>query len=111
MIVNFALQENEWLSGLYAERHRWVPIFLKHHFWAGMSTTQHSESIHAFFDGYVHQSTTLEQFVNQYDNALRDRAEKEFQADFQSSNTTKSYNTKSPIERQFQAAYTHEKLQ
>lgn len=75
-----------------------------------MSTTQRSESIHAFFDGFVHHSTTLEQFVNQYNNALRDRAEKVIQADFQSSNSTMSYNTKSPIERQFQAIYTHAKL-
>ncbi|KAK2375490.1 protein FAR-RED IMPAIRED RESPONSE [Trifolium repens] len=76
-IDKFELQQNNWLSGLYNERHRWVPTLLRKHFWAGMSTTQRSESINAFFDGYINSTTTLRQFVKQYDNALRSRAEKE----------------------------------
>ncbi|KAL7220208.1 hypothetical protein ACSBR2_013135 [Camellia fascicularis] len=42
----------------------------------GMSTTQCSESMNAFFDGYVNSKTTLKQFVEQYDNALRSKVEK-----------------------------------
>ncbi|XP_028126919.1 protein FAR-RED IMPAIRED RESPONSE 1-like [Camellia sinensis] len=53
------------------EQHRWIPVFVKDVFWAGMSTTQRSESMNAFFDGYVNSKTTLKQFVEQYDNALR----------------------------------------
>ncbi|TXG51722.1 hypothetical protein EZV62_024246 [Acer yangbiense] len=37
-----------------------------------------------FFDGYVNSKTTLKQFVEQYENALRDKVEKESQADFAS---------------------------
>ena len=37
-INEFNLHENEWLGNLYKERHRWVPIFVKDMFWAGMST-------------------------------------------------------------------------
>lgn len=50
----------------------------------GMSTTQRSESINAFFDGYVHSKTSLKQFVEQYGRALSSKAEKEFQADSKS---------------------------
>jgi len=75
-IEKFELQQNHWLSGLYNERHRWVPTFLRKYFWVGMSTTQRSESIHAFFDGYINSTTSLNQFVKQYDNAFRSRAEK-----------------------------------
>ncbi|XP_022856932.1 protein FAR-RED IMPAIRED RESPONSE 1-like [Olea europaea var. sylvestris] len=49
-----------------------------------MSTTQRSESMNAFFDGYVHSKTSLKQFVEQYERALRSKVEKEFQADFKS---------------------------
>ena len=45
----FKLSENEWLSDLYRERHRWIPAFVKDTFWAGMSTTQRSESMNSFF--------------------------------------------------------------
>ncbi|XP_073223413.1 protein FAR1-RELATED SEQUENCE 6-like [Cicer arietinum] len=49
-IEKFELQQNDWLNGLYNERHRWAPTLLKKYFWAVMSTTQRSETIHFFFD-------------------------------------------------------------
>ena len=64
MIKTYALKSNEWLGALYKDRHSWVPVFLKDIFWAGMSTTQRSENINAFFDGYVHSKTSLKQFVS-----------------------------------------------
>ena len=39
MIIEYDLWDNEWLNGLYDERHRWVPCYLKDCFWVGMSTT------------------------------------------------------------------------
>ncbi|XP_062161880.1 protein FAR-RED IMPAIRED RESPONSE 1-like [Alnus glutinosa] len=74
-------------------RHRyyktfWVPAYMKDTFWAGMSTTQRSESMNAFFDGYVHSRTTLKEFVHEYDNALRRMVESETRADFDSFNRT-----------------------
>jgi len=75
-----------------------------------MSTTQRSESMNAFFDGFINSTTTLKQFIIQYDNALRSKAEKEIEANFASSNTTLPCATQSMIERQFQEEYTHAKL-
>ncbi|XP_022891506.1 protein FAR1-RELATED SEQUENCE 5-like [Olea europaea var. sylvestris] len=82
MIDTYGLHENDWLSRLYENRERWVLYFLKTIFWTGMSTTQKSESMNAFFDRYVHSKTSLKQFVEQYEHALRNKVEKEFQADF-----------------------------
>ncbi|KAJ3674111.1 hypothetical protein LUZ60_006103 [Juncus effusus] len=48
-IKEYKLEENEWLQGLYLERKRWVPVFVKDLFWAGMSSTQRSESINQYF--------------------------------------------------------------
>ena len=70
------------MTSLYIERYRWVPCFVKDCFWAGMSTTQHSESMNAFFDKYVNSKTTLKQFIDQYDNALADKVNKENDADY-----------------------------
>ncbi|XP_021744836.1 protein FAR1-RELATED SEQUENCE 8-like [Chenopodium quinoa] len=36
----FSLEDNEWLVGLYEERHMWIPAFMREYFWAGMKTTQ-----------------------------------------------------------------------
>ncbi|XP_021743976.1 protein FAR-RED IMPAIRED RESPONSE 1-like [Chenopodium quinoa] len=61
----YELEDDEWLSNLYDERHMWVPAFMKEHFWAGMKTTQRVESINSFFDDFVNRKTKL------YINSLR----------------------------------------
>ncbi|RYR45585.1 hypothetical protein Ahy_A07g031414 [Arachis hypogaea] len=105
-LLNFGLVDNKWLSGsvglksaaevlcwvyyadLYANRHIWVPIYLDHHFWAGMRSTQRSESMHSFFN--------------------KEQAERESDAaDF---HTVIPCATKSSIEAQFQDVYTHQKF-
>uniref|UniRef100_A0A8I6YBD9 Protein FAR1-RELATED SEQUENCE n=1 Tax=Hordeum vulgare subsp. vulgare TaxID=112509 RepID=A0A8I6YBD9_HORVV len=111
MINKYDLQDNDWLDGLYSERYRWAPAYVKDTFWAGMSSTQRSESVNAFFDGYVHARTTLKQFVEQYENALRDKVEKENKADSKSVQEVIPCITHYDFERQFQAAYTNAKFQ
>ncbi|CAL5203589.1 unnamed protein product [Lathyrus oleraceus] len=75
-----------------------------------MSTTKCSESIHIFFDGYINSTTSLNQFVKQYDNALRSRAEKEFEVGFNSMDTTIPCGSNSSIEKQFQSELTNAKF-
>ncbi|XP_014524447.1 protein FAR-RED IMPAIRED RESPONSE 1-like [Vigna radiata var. radiata] len=67
--------------------------------------------MNAFFDGFINSTTTLQQFVIQYDNALKVKAQKEIEADFASLNTTVACGSQSLIERQFQVEYTHEKFE
>ncbi|XP_022861207.1 protein FAR1-RELATED SEQUENCE 5-like [Olea europaea var. sylvestris] len=110
MLEDYKLQEHGWLTGLYNERSRWVPCFLKTSFWAGMSTTQRSESMNAFFDGYVHSKTSLKQFVEQYERALRSKVEKEFHADFKSFSQMVPCVTRYEMEKQFQSVYTISKF-
>jgi len=110
MLECYNLEENAWLRGLYSERTFWVPTYLNDVFWAGMTTTQRSESMNAFFDGYVQSSTSLKEFVDQYDNALRRKVEVENVADFDSFNTTISCVSHWPFEKQFQKIYTHAKF-
>ncbi|KAF5458473.1 hypothetical protein F2P56_022499 [Juglans regia] len=65
LIDTYHLHDNVWLKSLYTEREYWVPAFLKDCFWAGMSTTQRSESMNAFFNGYVYAKKNLKDFVDQ----------------------------------------------
>jgi hypothetical protein len=102
------LEENEWLAKLYEERERWVPAFLNSNLFAGMSSTQRSESMNAFFDGYLHSSTTLKVFVEQFEKAMRNKVEKEILSDFEYFKGKLECSSSSPMEKQFQEAYTHE---
>ncbi|KAG6641364.1 hypothetical protein CIPAW_09G068500 [Carya illinoinensis] len=95
---------------LYEERHFWVPAYMKTIFWAGMSTTQRSESMNAFLDRYVHSGTTLKELVDQFDNALRKKVEVETTADFNSINQTIHCVSHFNIKKQFRKFYTNEKF-
>ncbi|KAI7994282.1 Protein FAR-RED IMPAIRED RESPONSE 1 [Camellia lanceoleosa] len=66
--------------------------------------------MNAFFDGYVNPKTTLKQFVEQYDNALRSKVEKEKKADFKSRHKVFDCLTVYGFEKQFQDAYTNAKF-
>ncbi|XP_062164654.1 protein FAR1-RELATED SEQUENCE 5-like [Alnus glutinosa] len=109
-LEKYNLHDNAWLNELYMDQTFWVPAYMKDTFWAGMSTTQRSESMNAFFDGYVHSRTTLKEFVDEYDNALRRMVESEARADFDSFNRTILCISALQLEKQFQVVYTNAKF-
>ncbi|GFY98617.1 FAR1-related sequence 3 [Actinidia rufa] len=45
----YDFQSNTWLHGLYLEKERWVPAYVKDMFWAGMSSTQRSENMQSWY--------------------------------------------------------------
>ncbi|KAI3909666.1 hypothetical protein MKW98_014083 [Papaver atlanticum] len=110
VIEKYGLHDNEWLKELYVERHRWVPIYTKETFWAGMSTARRSESSCALFNGHVNSKTTLKQFLEQYDNLIRSKVEKESRADYESLYSRYDCITHYEIEKQFQEVYTNKKF-
>ena len=76
----------------------------------GMSSTQRSESMNTFFDSYLHNSTTLKVFVKQFENAMQNKVENEILSDFECFKGKLKCSSSSPMEKQFQKAYTHEIL-
>ncbi|XP_052295256.1 protein FAR1-RELATED SEQUENCE 5-like [Citrus sinensis] len=110
MLDKYDISNNQWLNGLYKERNRWVPCFVKTTFWAEMSTTQYSESMNAFFDGYVNLKT-LKQFVEKYEKAMESKIEKEWQADARSFSQRLPCRTSFAMEKQIEAVYTISKFQ
>ncbi|RYR29582.1 hypothetical protein Ahy_B01g054017 [Arachis hypogaea] len=109
-LLNFGLVDNKWLSDLYEDRHIWVPIYLDHHFLAGMRSTQMSESMYSFFNKFITRNSSLIQFVKQYDNCLGSRAQAERESNAADFHTVIPCATKSSIEAQFQDVYTHQKF-
>ncbi|XP_077220271.1 protein FAR1-RELATED SEQUENCE 6-like [Tasmannia lanceolata] len=108
-IVNdYQLRENEWFNMLYEDRERWVPVYLKDTFFAGMSTVHRSESVNAFFDRFVHPKTSLEEFVEQYELAILSQCEKEAHADCNSFHLKLPMKTKSFFEKEAAHIYTRE---
>lgn len=82
-------------------------MYLKDKFWVGMTASQRSESMNAYFDDYINSKTTLKQFVKQYDNGLMKKIQKENDSDFYSFNYEIPLINGYTIERQFQRIYTN----
>ncbi|XP_020246346.1 protein FAR1-RELATED SEQUENCE 5-like [Asparagus officinalis] len=108
-----------WLQTVYKCREHWVPCYLKDTFFAGMRSSQRSESINAFFDGYVNsqtqlhefvtqyeKATQLHEFVTQYEKAVTHRRLSEAHEDFKSLNTKPVMLLGHPIEIQAGEMYT-----
>ena len=66
--------------------------------------------MNAFFNGYVHSKTSLKQFVEQYERALKSQVEKEFQADFRSFSQIVPCASRYEMEKQLQQVYTISKF-
>jgi hypothetical protein len=110
LLEMYHLRDNAWLHELYLEKTFWVPAYMKDTFWAGMNTMQLGKSMNAFFDGYMHSQTTLIEFVDEYDTALKRMIENETRADFDSFNRTIPCISTLQLEKQFQVVYTNAKF-
>ncbi|RYR72543.1 hypothetical protein Ahy_A02g006763 isoform P [Arachis hypogaea] len=105
-IDEYNLHNNTWVSDLYDDRRMWIPIYFKGEFWSAMRSTQRSESMHAFYGGYLHSKTSLVQFVHEYDNVLGFKEQRELEDDAADSKGVIPCATTSPMEKQFQQEYT-----
>ncbi|KAH9728859.1 protein FAR1-RELATED SEQUENCE [Citrus sinensis] len=76
----------------------------------GMSTTLRSESMNAFFDGFVNSKINLKQFVKQYENALKRKAELEWQTDAKCFSKRTPCVSRYEMERQVEEVYTISKF-
>ncbi|XP_015575909.2 protein FAR-RED IMPAIRED RESPONSE 1 [Ricinus communis] len=107
MVTQFELQDDEWVQSLYDDRKKWVPTYMGNTFLAGVSATQRSESMNAFFDKYIHRKITLKEFMKQYKVILQNRHEEEAIADFDTSHKQPALKSPSPWEKQMSILYTH----
>uniref|UniRef100_A0A7N0VLE0 SWIM-type domain-containing protein n=2 Tax=Kalanchoe fedtschenkoi TaxID=63787 RepID=A0A7N0VLE0_KALFE len=102
----YEIGEKGWLPTMYRDRRYWVKCYLKDTFFAGMTTSGRSESIHSFFDGYVNAITPLNEFVVQYDKAVAVRRKSEEDEDFLTLNSQPALITEHGIEKDAGRNYT-----
>lgn len=108
MIQHFGIADHEWLRAFYEDRERWAPVYSKDTFFAGMATFQKGESMIPFFDGYVHQQTSLKEFFDFYELVLQKKRKKEALDDFKTRNSSPMLNTQCYYELQLSKVYTSE---
>ena len=106
MMEEFNLHSNSWLNHMYNIRQMWIPAYTKGIFSANMRTTGRSESINAFFDGFVTHRSSLMDFVSGYENAIEKRRRAEQDADFHNVDGRPVLRTKCQIEAAMSEIYT-----
>lgn len=106
VVDKYNLRENAWLQSLYNIRHKWVPAYLKHSFFAELSTAQRLESMNRFFRKHFDTKISFQAFINKFDQAVDERYEKEAQEDFASLHGPEILKTSSPMEKQAADIYT-----
>ncbi|XP_052627622.1 protein FAR1-RELATED SEQUENCE 5-like [Lactuca sativa] len=94
----YNLESNFWVNKMYNQRKYWAKAFLKDIFFAGMTTSEWSESIHSFFDGYVNSRTMLNEFVIQYNKAVDSYRVAKVDEDFKIMNSRAVLSFVHPIE-------------
>ncbi|CAN0896898.1 Protein FAR1-RELATED SEQUENCE 6 [Linum grandiflorum] len=93
----------EWLHSLFEDRFRWVPVYLKDTYFAGICTARPP-----FFDKYVHKQTPLKEFLDKYELALHKRHKEESLADIESRGSEPTLKTRCSFESQLSKVYTSE---
>ncbi|XP_023879503.2 protein FAR1-RELATED SEQUENCE 8 [Quercus suber] len=111
MIQRFGAREHEWLRILYEERERWVPVYSKDTSFAGMSNSEMVGTVSAFFDGYMHQQTSLKEFFHMYEIVLQKKHQKEALDDLESRDSSDILKTSCYYELQLSKLYTKEIFQ
>ncbi|PIA47416.1 hypothetical protein AQUCO_01400230v1 [Aquilegia coerulea] len=105
LLVKYSLKDNNWLIGMYDLRKHWVPLYLQDTFFAGMTTTQLGDGMD-YFDGFLHDKTTLDEFIPQYELAVKQRRDEEADEDFMTMYTSAGSTSKNPLEEQAARVFT-----
>lgn len=106
----FVGKPKKWLEEMFSKRTKWVPIYFKNEFWAGMSSTQRSEGLNHYLKGFVNINTTLTEFVEEYAKAVCKRIEEENKGRVVGLDLTSKCGVRHPFQADFEELYTSEKF-
>uniref|UniRef100_A0A1J3FVX0 Protein FAR1-RELATED SEQUENCE n=1 Tax=Noccaea caerulescens TaxID=107243 RepID=A0A1J3FVX0_NOCCA len=109
MVVRFGLTNHETVRGLFQDRELWAPVYLKDTFLAGGLTFRLGNGAAPFiFSGYVHQQTSLREFLQGYESFLDNKYKSEALCDSESSKSIPELRTTHPYESQMAKVFTKE---
>ncbi|KAL3697381.1 hypothetical protein R1sor_011457 [Riccia sorocarpa] len=69
------LSDDKHIKELFKLRERWCPVYLRSYFFAGMASTQRSESLNALMDFFMTAQTQLHEFIDAFDQVVGSRLE------------------------------------
>ncbi|KAK3206209.1 hypothetical protein Dsin_020255 [Dipteronia sinensis] len=110
MIQRHGIRDHRWIQTLYEDRRRWVPVYLKEIFLAGMFPIQQIEVSTSLFEGYLDKNAPLKEFLDKYDQALQTSYQLEALADIDSRNSSYMLKSRCYFEFQLSKLYTNEIL-
>ncbi|XP_027125469.2 protein FAR1-RELATED SEQUENCE 6-like [Coffea arabica] len=106
MMDRHGIRHHKWLQTLYEDRKHWVPVYIKETFLAGMFPMKESERVTSPFEGYLSKDTSLKDFLNSYDQALKEIDQREVMADMESRNPCGMLKSTFYLELQLSKLYT-----
>ena len=106
IIEKNGLQDNNWLQDMYMLREMWVPIFLRGMFFAGMSSSQRSESFNAFLKQLKTQKYGLHDFLLRFERAVARQRYQELKTEHESLNSKPILMTDLEMEEQMASVYS-----
>ncbi|KAH0654468.1 hypothetical protein KY289_032146 [Solanum tuberosum] len=107
MVDSFKLRDDDLIRSLFENRTKWVPVYMRNTFLAGLSTVERSESVSSFFERYISSETEFKEFIGQYKLFMHDMYEEEAKADIESRHRLPTIKTLSPYEKQMSTVYTN----
>ncbi|KAL3684277.1 hypothetical protein R1sor_002299 [Riccia sorocarpa] len=69
------LSDDKHIKELFKLRESWCPVYLRSYFFAGMASTQRSESLNALMDFFMTAQTQLHEFIDAFDQVVGSRLE------------------------------------
>ncbi|CAH8258832.1 unnamed protein product [Arabidopsis lyrata] len=107
MIIRFGLTNNETIQHMFQDRELWAPVYLKDTFLAGALTFPLGNVAAPFiFSGYVHENTSLREFLEGYESFLDQKYTREALCDSESLKSIPELKTTHPYESQMAKVFT-----
>ncbi|XP_062180213.1 protein FAR1-RELATED SEQUENCE 5-like [Phragmites australis] len=106
LMSRYGLRESVYLNQIWDIKEKWAFVYFAEYFFAGMTTTQRSESANHVFKKFIGPSCIMFGFVKGYERFLQDRLQVEDTEEFHTENEKVDNKTNSPIEKHAARIYT-----
>ncbi|KAK4485792.1 hypothetical protein RD792_008439 [Penstemon davidsonii] len=110
MVQSHGIMNHKWLRALYEDRKRWVPVYLKEVFFAGLFPVKENEKerVNSPFEEFLSRCTSLKEFLQSYDQALLEIDQRETLSDVESRNSGCILKSRFCFELQLSRLYTND---
>lgn len=107
MVDSFKLRDDDLIRSLFENRTKWVPVYMRNTFLAGLSTLERSASVSSFFERYISSETMFKEFIDQYKLFVHEMYEEEAKSDIETRHRQPTIKTLTPYEKQMSNVYTY----